>query len=113
MPNLFAGKMHALLFRKWKNRVKGRDWYDMEWYIRNGVELNLGHFCQRATESEDWSEKSITKNQLLELLHAKINSTKIENVKEDVIRFIQNSNELEIWSQDYFNKLVVNLKAEK
>lgn len=113
LPNLFAGKMHALLFRKWKNRVKGRDWYDMEWYIRNGVELNLGHFCQRATESEDWSEKSITKNQLLELLHAKINSTKIENVKEDVIRFIQNSNELEIWSQDYFNKLVVNLKAEK
>ena len=41
LPNLFAGKMHALLFRKWKNRVKGRDWYDMEWYIRNGVELNL------------------------------------------------------------------------
>lgn len=29
LPNLFAGKMHALLFRKWKNRVKGRDWYDM------------------------------------------------------------------------------------
>ena len=113
LPNLFAGKMHALLFRKWKNRVKGRDWYDMEWYIRNGVELNLGHFCQRAPESEDWSEKSITKNQLLELLHAKINSTKIENVKEDVIRFIQNSIELVIWSQDYFNKLVVNLKAEK
>jgi len=41
LPNLFAGKMHALLFRKWKNRVKGKDWYDMEWYIRNGVELNL------------------------------------------------------------------------
>ena len=28
--SLFAGKMHALLFRKWKTRVKGRDWYDME-----------------------------------------------------------------------------------
>lgn len=33
-PSLFAGKMHALLFRKWKNRVKGRDWYDLEWYIK-------------------------------------------------------------------------------
>jgi hypothetical protein len=34
----------------------GRDWYDMEWYIRNGVALNLEHFLQRATESGDWSE---------------------------------------------------------
>ena len=55
---------------------------------------------------------SITKNQLLELLHAKINSTKIENAKEDVIRFVQNPNELDIWSRDYFNMLVENLKVE-
>lgn len=113
LPNLFAGKMHALLFRKWKNRVKGRDWYDMDWYIKNGVELNLEHFCQRATESGDWSEETITKNQLLELLHAKINTTKIENVKDDIIRFIQNPNELDIWTRDYFDQLVENLKVCK
>jgi len=113
LPNLLAGKMHALLFRKWKNRVKGRDWYDMEWYIKNGVELNLKHFCQRATESGDWSEETISKNQLLELLHAKINTTKIENVKEDVIRFIQNPNELDIWTRGYFNLLVENLKVDE
>lgn len=41
LPDLFAGKMHALLFRKWKQRVKGRDWYDLEWYIRRGVPLHL------------------------------------------------------------------------
>lgn len=113
LPNLFAGKMHALLFRKWKQRVKGRDWYDMEWYIKKGVALNLEHFCQRAFESGDWRERSITEDQFLELLHAKINSTKIENVKEDVIRFIQNPKELEIWSRDYFNKIVLNLKVKK
>jgi predicted nucleotidyltransferase component of viral defense system len=113
LPNLFAGKIHALLFRKWQNRVKGRDWYDMEWYIRNGVALNLEHFLQRAIASGDWSETSITKKQLLELLHAKINATKIENAKEDVIRFVQNPNELDIWSRDYFNMLVENLKVGK
>lgn len=113
LPNLFAGKMHAMLFRKWKNRVKGRDWYDMEWYIRNGVKLNLSHFCQRAIESGDWSQESITKNQLLELLVMKIDSTKIENVKEDVIRFVQNPEELTIWSKEYFNKLIVNLEFEE
>jgi hypothetical protein len=68
---------------------------------------------QRATESGDWSELSITKKQLLELLHAKINSTKIENAKEDVIRFVQNPSELDIWSKDYFNMLVENLKVGK
>ena len=34
LPDLFAGKMHALLLRNWKIRVKGRDWYDFEWYVR-------------------------------------------------------------------------------
>ena len=103
--------MHALLFRKWNNRVKGRDWYDMEWYIKKGVELNLEHFCKRAIESGHWSEEAISKNQLLELLHAKIKITKIENVKEDLIRFIQNPNELDIWTRDYFDQLVINLKV--
>ncbi len=111
LPNLFAGKMHALLFRKWKNRVKGRDWYDLEWYIKKGVELNLNHLCQRALESGDWKENSLTKDQLIELLNAKINAINIENVKEDVIRFIQNPNDLEIWSQDYFKKLIMGLKV--
>lgn len=36
VPDLFAGKMHAVLFRRWKNRVKGRDWFDFEWYVRHG-----------------------------------------------------------------------------
>lgn len=113
LPDLFAGKMHALLFRKWKNRVKGRDWFDMEWYIKKGVAINLEHFCQRAIESGDWSKKSISRDQLLELLHSKINAIKIENVKEDVIRFIPNPTDLDIWSQDYFHQLIGNLKVKK
>lgn len=113
LPDLFAGKMHALLFRKWKNRVKGRDWFDMEWYIKKGVAINLEHFCQRAIESGDWSKKSISRDQLLELLHSKINAIKIENVKEDVIKFIPNPTDLDIWSQDYFHQLIGNLKVKK
>ncbi|MCL9823601.1 nucleotidyl transferase AbiEii/AbiGii toxin family protein [Helicobacter colisuis] len=41
LPNLYAGKMHALLFRNWKTRVKGRDWFDFEWYVKNNIPLNL------------------------------------------------------------------------
>lgn len=110
--SLFAGKMHALLFRKWKTRVKGRDWYDMEWYIRQGIPLNTEHFLQRAKETGDWTEDTITSDQILELLRKKIHSVSMENVKEDVIRFIQDDSVLRIWSVSYFEDLISKLRFE-
>lgn len=110
--SLFAGKMHALLFRKWKTRVKGRDWYDMEWYIRQGIPLNTEHFLQRAKETGDWMEDTITSDQILELLRKKIHSVSMENVKEDVIRFIQDDSLLRIWSVSYFEDLISKLRFE-
>lgn len=111
LPDLFAGKMHALLFRKWKTRVKGRDWYDLDWYIKKGVKINLTHFCQRAIESGDWAHETMTKDQLLELLALKIASLDINRVKEDVIRFIPNPQDLEIWSQGYFQQICERLEV--
>lgn len=112
-PSLFAGKMHALLFRKWKNRIKGRDWYDMEWYIRKGIPLDVNHFLQRANETGDWADKTITPDQIRELLSEKIHSTSIEQVKEDVIRFIPDPKVLEIWSANYFLDLIEKLRFEE
>jgi hypothetical protein len=42
LPDLFAGKMHAVLCRQWKSRVKGRDWYDLVWYAANHPQRHLG-----------------------------------------------------------------------
>src|SRR5690554_5366042 len=112
LPSLFAGKMHALLFRKWKNRVKGRDWFDMEWYIRKGVSLNLEHFLQRAQDTGDWEKPSISKADVLGLLREKIETTSIENVKADVRPFIKNSRPLDIWSTAYFLDLADLLKVD-
>lgn len=39
--------MHALVYRAWKNRVKGRDWYDFLWYVSNNVPLDFGHLAER------------------------------------------------------------------
>ena len=112
MPSLFAGKLHALLFRKWKSRVKGRDWYDMEWYIRKGVPLNMNHFLQRAKETNDWNEDQITQEQILQLLIAKIESVAFDSVKEDVVRFIADDQKLAIWSASYFKDLIQKMKFE-
>ena len=112
MPSLFAGKLYALLFRKWKSRVKGRDWYDMEWYIRKGVPLNMHHFLQRAKETNDWTEDQISQDQILQLLITKIESVAFDSVKEDVVRFIADDQKLAIWSPNYFKDLIQKMKFE-
>jgi hypothetical protein len=109
--NLFAGKMHALLFRKWKNRIKGRDWYDLEWYVKKGIPINLKHLCVRANDSGDWNKLEMTKPDLMKLLQEKIETINIALVKEDVIPFIQNQQVLDIWSAQYFMDLVQHIKV--
>jgi len=111
-PSLFAGKMHALLFRKWLNRVKGRDWYDLEWYIKKGIPLDVNHFLTRAKDTNDWSDDSISEKQIIELLETKIKSVSFSSVKEDVVRFIKNDDGLNIWSPEYFKDLIEKIKFE-
>jgi hypothetical protein len=104
--------MHALLFRKWKQRIKGRDWYDMEWYIRKGIPLNVSHFLQRAKDTGDWTDDTITKEQILDLLRQKINTISVELVQADVIRFISDDTKITIWSKSYFLDLIEQLMFE-
>jgi predicted nucleotidyltransferase component of viral defense system len=111
-PSLFAGKMHALLFRKWQNRVKGRDWYDLEWYVKKGIPLDINHFLTRAKDTNDWQDDDISNEQIIELLDTKIKSVSFSSIKEDVVRFIQNDDVLNIWSPEYFKDLIEKIKFE-
>jgi len=110
--SLFSGKMHALLFRKWKKRVKGRDWYDLEWYVKKGIPLDVNHFLARVKDTNDWHEDSISNDQILELLEIKIKSVSFSSIKEDVVRFIKNDDVLSIWSPEYFIDLTEKIKFE-
>jgi predicted nucleotidyltransferase component of viral defense system len=102
LPDLYAGKMHALVFRSWKNRVKGRDWYDFEWYVRNGVRLDFNHLQKRI---RDFNGLEINKEGFIKLLKEKIISTHIDMVKQDVVPFVKNIDNLQIWTTDYFIQL--------
>ena len=113
ISDLFAGKMHALLFRKWKTNVKGRDWYDMEWYIQKGIPLNLQHFALRAKDSGDWEKDTITLDEFLDLLKVKIDGVDLNRIKADISRFIPDSEVLTIWSPKYFQDLVGHLRFKK
>ena len=107
LPDLFAGKVHALLFRPWKNRVKGRDWFDFEWYARKAVVLNRKHLAARAAQSghlESLSE-GLSKESLDKLFEAKIESLDIDSAKADVTRFLRDTTQTDIWSREYFREL--------
>jgi predicted nucleotidyltransferase component of viral defense system len=102
LPDLYAGKMHALLFRNWKNRVKGRDWYDFEWYVRNNVPLNFLHLQQRAKQLNHFPENDFSIENFKKLLQERILKTDINAVRNDVRPFIKNPAEMDIWSTEYF-----------
>ena len=112
LPDLYAGKMHALLFRNWKARIKGRDWYDFEWYVRNNIPLNFNHFCERTHQFGSLEDTELTKDFFKQLLKEKIAKTSIEMVKSDVRPFIRNHNDMEIWSAEYFSHLVDMIRFE-
>ena len=105
LPDLHAGKLHALLFRKWKNRVKGRDWFDFEWYIRNAVPLHLAHLDQRARQSGDWDGPAMQQADLQHLLLQRIESLDFEQARADVRPFLRDAHALDIWSPRYFKDL--------
>ena len=114
ISDLFASKMHAAIFRAWKNRVKGRDWYDVVWYIRNGYPINLTHFenCLKQNKSINISEP-LTPNGLKSLVLDKIQTLDIEEVKNDIRYFIRDKGLIEEWSLDYLNSWVEKLQVIK
>lgn len=103
LPSLFAGKLHALLFRKWKNRVKGRDWYDFAWFASKHPEINLAHLEARMRQSGDYQENApLTLPLLKELLFAAIDKCNIEQAKEEAAMFVEQPTALQIWSKPFF-----------
>lgn len=109
LPDLFAGKMHALVYRTWKNRVKGRDWYDFEWYVRHNIPIDFTHLAERVLQ---FNNEVIKQDMFIIKLKEKLSSANINQVKKDVLPFVRNPKELDIWSNDYFLQLADMIRFE-
>ena len=110
LPCLFAGKMHALVYRAWKNRVKGRDWYDFEWYVRHNIPIDFTHLAERCKQ---FNNEAVTPESFKEKLEERLSTADIHQVKADVMPFIRNPKELDIWSNDYFIQLAHMVKMQE
>ncbi|MDD2736651.1 MAG: nucleotidyl transferase AbiEii/AbiGii toxin family protein [Desulfuromonadaceae bacterium] len=113
LPDLFAGKMHAILFRKWKNRVKGRDWYDLVWYAANHPRLNLAHLGQRMRQTGHWSgDNKLSPAVFTDLLFEAIDRLDVNQARKDVAPFVKDQQMLALWSHDFFQDVASRIRVE-
>ncbi|MBE6864347.1 MAG: nucleotidyl transferase AbiEii/AbiGii toxin family protein [Ruminococcus flavefaciens] len=111
MSSLFAGKAHAVIFRSWKNRIKGRDLYDYIFYLSRGAALNTEHLKARLVQSDAWKqEDKFTIDDAKKLLCSRFDTINFEQAKEDVRPFIKDTGSLSLWSADFFKQITDNLK---
>lgn len=102
---LFAGKMHAALFRAWKGRVKGRDWYDMVWFIRRKIPLNLTTFAKL-----NGYENGLSRAEFLKMSKERIDSLDVTSAIEDVINFVRDPESIKkTWSKEFFHHWIDNI----
>jgi predicted nucleotidyltransferase component of viral defense system len=110
LPSLFAGKLHALLFRRWNNRVKGRDWYDLVWYAAHHPQLNLFHLEQRMRQTGQWSgDARLRRQDFNELMNSAIDRLDIGQARQDVAPFVRDQQALAIWSADFFRDVAARI----
>jgi len=111
LPDLFAGKMHAILCRRWKSRVKGRDWYDLVWYAANHPELHLHHLEQRMRQTGHWKgDAALTSERFEDLLIEAVNKLDVEQARKEVEPFVKSPENLSIWSREFFSDVALRIK---
>jgi len=111
LPDLFAGKMHAVLCRNWKSRIKGRDWYDLVWYVANYPDLHLVHLEERMRQSGHYTDDtSLGRETLLGLLHARIDNVDIGQIKTEASPYLSDTSSLDLWGGDFFHSIVERIR---
>jgi predicted nucleotidyltransferase component of viral defense system len=110
--SIFAGKIHALLCRNWKERVKGRDFYDFVWLAGQQIGCNLLHLKARLVQTGHFDNvESLDKAWLIKLLNDRFADVNYERAKDDVRPFIIDSASLDLWNKEFFMELARNIKT--
>ena len=111
MPSLFAGKIHAVLCRAWKSRIKGRDLYDYVFYLSRGSAVNQKHLRARLLQSGFISEDmECTLPELRHMLYERFDTIDFRQAKQDVEPFIRDTASLNMWNAGFFKQITAGLR---
>jgi len=102
LPSLYATKLHACFFRKY---VKGRDFYDLVWYLGKRIKPNFELLNNAIAQTE--SKKSpVTEANFSEFLRSQLSAIDFTVVRKDVDRFLEDKTELRLLDKDLIMQLV-------
>jgi predicted nucleotidyltransferase component of viral defense system len=96
--SLMSGKLNAIFTRKYQ---KGRDYYDLLWYLINGIEPNSNLLHASLKQSNNHNAKN-WKQELTE----KLNNTNFKKIQEDLLPFLIFKNEVMSINKEQFSKLL-------
>jgi hypothetical protein len=106
LPSLYATKLHACFFRPY---TKGRDIYDLIWYLGKGLLPNFT-LLNNAIEQTEGKNPGLEKDNFKEFLLSRIERIEFAKAKKDVERFLVNKDELRLFNRELLMD-VVNSKA--
>ncbi len=112
LPDLFAGKMHAVLCRQWKNRVKGRDWFDLVWYVGRYPRFHLRHLVERMRQSGHWdANRPFGEGEFRRMAHETVNRLNVDQARREVEPFVKDHSHLALWSRPFFSEIVDRIQC--
>jgi predicted nucleotidyltransferase component of viral defense system len=100
--SLYALKLHACFFRKY---TKGRDFYDLLWYLGRNQKLNF-KLLNNAIEQTEHKKLNISETNFKEFLQERLAKIDFSKAKRDVARFIEDKNELKLIDKNSILNLI-------
>lgn len=111
MPSLFSGKLHALICRNWKTRIKGRDYYDYLFYLRLGIPFNLNYLQNKLAHTYQKSPEDFDLKTINELLKERFENVDFNMIKKDLIPFISPKDDISYINKDMLISSIKLLKC--
>lgn len=102
IPSLYAAKLCACFFRKY---VKGRDFYDLVWYLGKKIMPNF-ELLNNAIRQIDSNAKIVTEDNFKDFLKNHLAKIDFSRVKKDVERFLVDKEELKLLDKDLIMQLI-------
>ena len=108
---LFAGKIHAILCREYKNHVKGRDYYDYLFYIEKGVPFNMKYLENKLKNTGKIAmDEILSLDRVKEFLRDRFEKVNYNQAIEDVSNFIVQEESLNLWKKEFFLSTLDSLR---
>lgn len=104
LSSLYSTKMHACFFRKY---TKGRDFYDLVWYLGKRVRPNY-KLLNNAIKQTEGEELGLCDKNIKDFLLDKISKVDFKEIKRDVGRFLEDKSELELLQPSVISKCILD-----